>query len=103
MIYFENEVIDYLNNLVFELYDNEYFGFIESSEIFADKLIDFIFDNITTFPVRKTPDKLKYLGLNYIFYKSTHRTTWYIFFDMKDDNYLITHILNNNSEEVKFL
>ena len=37
MIYFENGVIDYLNNLVFELYDNEYFGFIESSEIFANK------------------------------------------------------------------
>lgn len=43
MIYFENEVVDNLNNLVFELYDNEYFGFIDSSEAFADKLIDFLF------------------------------------------------------------
>ena len=92
-----------MNNLVFELYDNEYFGFIDNSEIFADKLIDFIFDSIATFPVRKTPDKLKYLGSRYIFYKSTQRTTWYIFFDMENDNYLITLILNNNSEEIKFL
>jgi hypothetical protein len=103
MIYFENEVIDYLNNLVFELYDNEYFGFIDSSEIFADKLIDFIFDSISIFPARKTPIEIQYLGSNYIFYKSNQRTTWYIFFDMENDNYLITNIINNNSKEVKFL
>jgi hypothetical protein len=103
MIFFENEVIDYLNNLVFELYDNDYFGFIESSEIFTDKLIDFIFESIETFPAKKTPENIIYFGCYYIFYKSNQRTTWYIFFDKENENYLITNIINNNSEEVKFL
>ena len=53
MILFENEVVDYLDNLVFELYNKEYFGFIESSEIFADKIIDFINESIETFPAKK--------------------------------------------------
>jgi hypothetical protein len=69
MIFFENEVIDYLNNLVFELYDNDYFGFLESSEIFTDKLIDFIYDSIEVFPAKKTPDTINYFGSYYIFYK----------------------------------
>jgi hypothetical protein len=74
MIIFKNTVSDYLDELVSELYNNEYFGFIESSEIFVDKLIDFVYENIEFFPSKKTPLKLQYLGSNYIFYKSTQRT-----------------------------
>ena len=103
MILFEIAVIDYLDDLVFELYDNEYVGFIESSEKFADKIIDFIYESIENFPARKTPKNLIFYGTNYMFYKSNSRTTWYIFFDKKDDNYLITNIINNNFEQVKFL
>lgn len=103
MILFENEVVDYLDNLVFELYNKEYFGFIESSEIFADKIIDFINESIETFPAKKTPIQLYFYGTYYIFYKSNSRTTWYIFFDKKNDDYLITNIINNNFEEVKYL
>jgi hypothetical protein len=103
MILFENEVIDYLDNLVFELYDNEYFGFIESSDVFVIKLVDFIHQSIETFPARKTPAKLQFYGSNYIFYKSNQQTTWYVFFDKEDHDYLITGIINNNSEEVKWL
>jgi hypothetical protein len=103
MIIFKNTVSEYLDGLVYNLYNNEYFGFIESSEAFVDKLIDFITENIEIFPSKKTPFEIQYLSSNYIFYKSTNRTTWYIFFEQKDNNFVITYIINNNSEEVKIL
>jgi hypothetical protein len=103
MIIIKESVIQYLDDLIFVLYDNEYFGFIDSSEIFIDKLINFIYENIEIFPSKKTPIHILYLGSNYIFYKSTQRTTWYIFFEQKNKNFVVTNIINNNSEEVKFL
>ncbi len=103
MIIFQQNVLEYLDDLVHILFVEEYFGFVESSEVFVDKIIDFIKNDIQNFPARKTPDKLKNFGSNYIFYKSNQRTTWYIFFEQMKNNYLITNIINSNSEEVKFL
>jgi hypothetical protein len=48
--------------LVFVLFKNEYFGFVESSEIFVDKIINFIKSDIHTFPSKKTPVQLRHLG-----------------------------------------
>ena len=89
--------------MVLVLYINEYFGYIENAELFVDKLTDYINENIITFPARKTPLKIKYLGSKYMFYKSNQRTTWYIFFEQKDTNFVITNIINSNSKEVKWL
>jgi hypothetical protein len=69
----------------------------------SDKIYEFIEESIQTFPSKKTPKELKNFGQNYIFYKSNQRTTWYVFFEQSDNNYLITNIINSNSEEVKFL
>ncbi len=80
MILFDNEVVDYLDNLVFKLYAKEYFGFVESADAFVLKLADFIYENIKKFLSRKTPSKIQQLGSNYIFYQSNQRTTWYLFF-----------------------
>lgn len=103
MILFDNEVVDYLDNLVFELYKKEYFGFVESADAFVLKLADFIYENIEKLPSRKTPSKIQQLGSNYIFYQSNQRTTWYVFFDKEGTNYLITSIINNHSKEAKWL
>lgn len=103
MIIFKQEVAFYLDDLIFELYKKDYFAYIESAELFVDKLIDFISQNMLTFPAKKTPFKIKYLGSKYIFYKSTKRTTWYIFFEQKDNDFVITNVKNNNSQEAKWL
>jgi len=103
MIIFKREVVFYLDDLIFELYEKDYFTYIESAELFVDKLVDFINQNILLFPAKKTPLKINYLGAKYIFYKSTKRTTWYIFFEQKEDNFLITNIKNNNSKKAKWL
>ncbi|MCM0664711.1 hypothetical protein [Flavobacterium tyrosinilyticum] len=102
-VVFTPSVISYLDNLVLILYKKEYFGFIESAEEYVDAIYDVVPERIKKSPHKKTPKPLQYLGLNYIFYKSNARTTWYIFFEKRNQNYLITGILNNYSEEAKEL
>ena len=103
MIIYVPEVEQYLEDLVDILFYEEYFGFEDAAQSYAEKIVHFIEQDIQNFPARKTPDKLKNFGSNYIFYKSNQRTTWYIFFELMKNNYLITNIINSNSEEVKFL
>lgn len=103
MIIFKNGVLDYLDDLVFILFKEEYFGFLQSSYDYVDKIIDFIESDIATFPSKKTPAALKNFGSKYIFYKSNQRTTWYVFFENKNNNFLITNIINSHCEETKWL
>ena len=97
------EVINYLNQLAYTLFEKDYFHSLESAVTYKNKIIEFIDDSIVTFPSKETPANIQYLGSNYIFYKSNQRTTWYIFFEQKGNDFLITNILNNNSEEIKWL
>lgn len=102
-IIFEKAVLEYFDNLVFALFEEEYFGFFETAQNYTDKIVGFVISSISSFPHKKTPKPLQYLGSNYIFYKTNSRTTWYIFFEKRNQNYLITGIINNYCEEVKQL
>ncbi len=94
-------VIAYLDELVRGLYKEEYFGFIESAEDYVVRIYDAVSENINLSSHKITPSKLQHLGSNYIFYKSNARTTWYIFFEKRANDYLITGIMNNHCEEAK--
>ena len=85
--------------LVFILFQKKYFSYQSNAIDYVDKIYDFVSKDIHTFPHKKTPQRLLYLGKNYIFYKSNRRTTWYVFFEKSANNYLITGILNNHCEE----
>jgi hypothetical protein len=98
-VIFKDKVLDYLDELVYTLFKEEYFSYSENAQLYVDKIVDFIILEINSFPHKLTPKNLKYLGFNYIFYKSNNRTTWYIFFEKKNQNYLITGIINNHCEE----
>jgi hypothetical protein len=100
---YSKEFVYYLDELVRILYKKEYFGFIESADFYVSKIYDFVDENIETFPSKKTPIQLQHLGSNYIFYKSNQRTTWYVFFENIENNYLITNIINSHSEDMKWL
>ena len=102
-VIFSPSVIRYLDDLVVILYKKQYFGFIESAEEYVDDIYDVIPERIKKSPHKKTPITLQYLGSNYIFYKTNARTTWYIFFEKRDQNYLITGIINNYCSEAKEL
>ena len=69
MVQFQNNVLNYFDKLIFVLFEDEYFGFVESSEEYINRIIDFTYSNIDTFPSRKTPIQLQKFGRNYIFYK----------------------------------
>jgi hypothetical protein len=102
-IIYTRQFIEYLDNLARVLYSKEYFGFIESAEFYIDRIYDFVDENILSFPSKKTPIQIQHLGSNYIFYKSNQRTTWYVFFEKSENNYLITNIINSHSKEAKWL
>lgn len=102
-VIFKDRVLDYLDELVYTLFKEEYFSYSENAQLYFDKIVDFVILGINSFPHKSTPQKLQYLGSNYIFYKSNKRTTWYVFFEKKENNYLITGIINNHCEEAKEL
>lgn len=102
-LFFKKEVLNTFNELVYELHTNDYFSNLENAILYKEKIITFIKDSISTFPVRKTPDKIAKLGENYIFYKANRRTSWYIFFEKQDTTYLITAIINNHSYLAKYI
>ena len=97
IIYFTDEVLEYLDKLVYILYEDEYFSFVENSHNYVLDIYDFIDDNVTSPNVRKSPKELTPYGDFYIFYNSNARTTWYIFFSKKNTTYLIKHISNNHN------
>lgn len=102
-IIFKNKVLDYLDELVYTLFKEEYFSYSENAQIYVDKIVDFIILEINSFPHKITPKKLQYLGSNYIFYIANSRTTWYVFFEKQGAVFLITGIINNHCEEAKEL
>jgi hypothetical protein len=102
-VFYKLEVEDYFNELVFNLFKENYFSYLENAITYKDKILYFIENNISIFPSRKTPIQLKDFGSTYIFYKSNQHTTWFIFFEKSENNYLITNIINSHSQEVKWL
>ena len=102
-IKYDSEVILFLNQLAFKLFEKDYFSYFDNAVVYKDKIIDFIENNLTHFPSKKTPPKIQYLGKNYIFYTTNQRTTWYVFFEKEENQYLVTFISNNHSEIAKFL
>lgn len=79
-ILFPKKVIDFLDELLYVLYEKNYFSYKATASEYVLKIYDFIEANITTFPPKKTPEAIKHLGSQYIFYKPNQNTTWFIFF-----------------------
>ncbi len=89
-------VKDKLKNLVFVLYEKEYFSFIENAENYVIAIYDFIY-TIPSLKRRRTKNKKH--GEYYCKYKPNKKTTWYITFDTEDDIYLVRNITNNHSKD----
>jgi len=85
-----------LDELVEILYDEEYFGFLDSCYNYLDNIYNFI-DTIPT--LKKKPTKRNKYGKWYCAYKHNSKTTWYITFDVEDGVYLVTHITNNHTTD----
>lgn len=103
VVVYKEEVVSFFNELIFELYLSQYFGFVDTAIDYKDKIIDYIEANITNVLTLVTPHKLKHLGSFYFFFKVNQNTTWYIFFEAENNNYIITGIINNHSIWAKYL
>ena len=92
------EIIRYLKELTTVLYEKGYFSFPETAKEYVDKLTFDIEINIASKSKKIAPRHFaKYgKGMYYITYKPNKRTTWYIFFNHKDNRYLIRYITNNH-------
>lgn len=95
-IVISNSIKNDLDNLIINLYKEEYFGFIESAEDYVSNILDFIY-NIPNLPFKECKNKI--VGEFYCSYKHSRNTTWYATFDFKNEIYLVKSIANNHSKE----
>jgi hypothetical protein len=89
-----------LDELIDTLYEDEYFGFFESSLEYVQNLRNFIF-SIDTLKIKNT--SINKYGNFYCKYKHNNKTTWYVLFDKINDNYLVNNITNNHSPDYPLL
>lgn len=99
----EKSVMDYFNDLIFELFEEEYFGFVDSSLNYVDRILDFILKDLPEKPYKISPLNLMKEGSYYTFYKANNNTTWHIFFDTKGEKIIVRKILNNHQPEIRFM
>lgn len=102
-IVLQENVTNFLHELVFNLFENQYFSNEESAVHYVKKIYDFIEFKLSLHTYRNTPEKLIKFGSKYTFYKINRHTTWYIFFESFENRYLITYITNNHSEIINLL
>lgn len=95
-----SDVKDYLNDLVEILFYQEYFGFRETAKEYVNDIVSFIESNIDHYTKHKAPPYFNRYGKNmfYIKYRSNRRTIWYIFFQKKENRYLVRFITNNHAK-----
>ncbi|MCP9767768.1 hypothetical protein EGI22_07570 [Lacihabitans sp. LS3-19] len=82
-----------LQELVHILWENDYFGFVESAENYVNRIYDFI-SKINKKPKYKCKNQ-KY-GRYYAMFKMNSNTTFYIVFENFGDKYLVNTIFNNH-------
>ncbi len=102
-IAYSPSVVDSLNNLIDILFHENYFSYIENAFDYVENIKNEIENNITTLKHHKSPIELSRYGKYYIRIKSTKRTSWYVFFNKKDNLYLIRYITNNHVSDAAFL
>ena len=95
-VIFAPEVENYLYNLVEILYVKGYFSFYENAEKYVSELINDVQQNIDKCQRKPAPPRFRRYGSYYFLYKPNKHTTWYVFFNCKDDRYLIRYITNNH-------
>jgi hypothetical protein len=97
-IIFSKKVESCLDELMLLLFEEEYFGFPNSAKSYVDRLISFIEQHIGIVTEKNAPDYFQRFGQNmkYITYRANKRTSWYIFYQKRNNIYIIRHITNNH-------
>jgi hypothetical protein len=103
IVTYSNFFNNYLTDLIDVLFFEDYFSYVENAENYAIKL-RFEIDNYIDFKQHHfSPKKLKIYGEYYITVSLNKRTTWFVFFDKKDNRFLVQFITNNHTEDSEIL
>ena len=101
-VIFLPEIQEYYAYLEQVLYDEGYFGTIQSSHKYVKELFDDITDNLHKKLHRPAPLYFDQYGENmkYAVFKKNRHTSWYVFFKTYVNNgetiYLVRYIANNH-------
>jgi len=105
-VIYQKGVEDYLDELVFALHENDYFGFVEDAISYTVRIISAIDKEIHLKHSREVPAMLADKGSSYVIFKDlskNKRTSWIVFFHKHGNEYLITHITNNYGKDYALL
>lgn len=97
-VIFSKTVERYLDELLVLLFEKGYFGFPDSAKSYVDRLILYVEQYTGILPGKNAPDFFHHFGQNmkYITYHANKRTSWYIFYQERNNIYLIRYITNNH-------
>jgi len=98
-VIFSKKVEHYLDGLMLLLFEKEYFGFPDSAKLYVNRLIAFTEQYIGILPGKNAPDYFQPFGQNmkYITYQANKKTSWYIFYQERNNIYLVRYIANNHT------
>jgi hypothetical protein len=98
------QVLDYLDKLVYILYQKQYFSYLETSLLYVDKLLQDIENDLPAKSHKPAPGYYdKYgKGLYYATFVKNKRTHWYAFFSKYVENgetfYVVCYVGYNHTE-----
>jgi hypothetical protein len=95
-IVFTIEVNEHLIQLAHRLHHKKYFALKVNAQNYVNKIYDDVQSKLESKPHKQTPNRLKKHGEHYANFKVSKKTTWYVFFDRKDDRFLVKFITNNH-------
>ena len=97
-IVYAKEVELYLDELLIILFEKGYFGFPDSAKSYVDRIFDYVAQNIGILPGKDAPPYFTRFAkdMQYIAYHANKTTTWYVFYQQRDNIFLIRHIANNH-------
>lgn len=96
------EVADYLADLIYTLYKENYFSFEENAFAYVRRLRGEIDKYLPDMPPKRAPRYFERYGsdLYYAVFRTSKRTSWYIFYSIylvgEQPHYLVRHISNNH-------
>ncbi len=99
IIIYSKEIEFYLNDLIDILFYKDYFSYKENAEKYVLDLKNEIENYIDIKRQFQSPKKFEKYGKTYIIISLNNRTSWFVFFDKKENRYLIQYITNNHVEE----
>ncbi len=102
-IIYNKDVVKFLNDLIDILFDNEYFSYYDSSKKYVLKLKSEIQKTIHIKQKYNTPPRLIEYGKHYKKFTISKRTTWVVFYTLKNGTYYINHITNNHSSDSQYI